>query len=112
MKRIQTHIQVLDYKSKLESLTCNKENELGILSTNDEFLYFPTSDGEFSENLKILPSFNLGDLYTLAKILEKIKRNTVISQLLTNLLTKIWSTIYRPARRKILFTFVLYVGRP
>lgn len=54
-------------KSKLESLTCNKENELGILSTNDEFLYFPTSDGEFSENLKILPSFNLGDLYTLAK---------------------------------------------
>ena len=29
-------------KSKLKSLTCNKENEFGIPSTNDKFLNFPT----------------------------------------------------------------------
>ena len=55
-------------KAKLENMTYNKENELGIPSTNNhKFLNFPTSDSEFSENLKILPSFNPGDLYTLAK---------------------------------------------
>ena len=43
-------------KVKLETMTCNKENELGIPSTNNhEFLNFPTCDSEFSEDLKYFP---------------------------------------------------------
>jgi hypothetical protein len=50
-------------KSKLEKMGYNKENICNV----QNITAFPSSDSDFSADLKILPSFNPGDLYTLVK---------------------------------------------
>ena len=51
-------------KSKREYLACDKENEI---NPTDNFLNFPSRNDDFTEDLKLLPCFNPGDLYTLVK---------------------------------------------